>query len=86
MESVPLPFPPPILAPFLNFNLFPADARHSLAYAELHIALAMIIRRFDLELVDTEYERDIEVVRDCFLGEARPGSVGVKVRVVGVCA
>lgn len=57
---------------------------HSLAYAELHIALAMIIRRFELELVDTVYERDIKVVRDCFLGEAMPGSGGVKVRVVGV--
>ncbi|KAL2061941.1 hypothetical protein VTL71DRAFT_7319 [Oculimacula yallundae] len=55
-----------------------------LAYAELYIALAMIIRRFDLELHDTDYERDIKVVRDCFLGEATPGSQGVKVKVTAV--
>lgn len=55
-----------------------------LAYAELYMALAMIIRRFDLELYDTDYERDIKVVRDCFLGEAKPGSQGVKVRVTAV--
>ncbi len=48
------------------------------------MALAMIIRRFDLELYDTDYERDIKVVRDCFLGEAKPGSQGVKVRVTAV--
>lgn len=44
----------------------------------------MIIRRFDFELVDTVYERDIKVVRDCFLGEATPGNSGVKVRVTAL--
>ena len=56
----------------------------SLAYAELHMALAMIIRRFDFELYNTDYERDIKVVRDCFLGEALQGSLGVQVRVTNV--
>ncbi|KAK2630516.1 hypothetical protein QTJ16_001336 [Diplocarpon rosae] len=55
-----------------------------LAYAELYMALAMTIRRFDFELFDTVYERDIKVVRDCFLGEAGKGSLGVRVKVVGV--
>ncbi|KAK6585195.1 hypothetical protein PZA11_001922 [Diplocarpon coronariae] len=55
-----------------------------LAYAELYMALAMTIRRFDLELYDTVYERDIKVVRDCFLGEAGKNSLGVRVKVVGV--
>ncbi|CAL3965293.1 unnamed protein product [Diplocarpon coronariae] len=52
-----------------------------LAYAELYMALAMTIRRFDLELYDTVYERDIKVVRDCFLGEAGKNSLGVRVKV-----
>ncbi len=57
---------------------------YSLAYAELYLALAMIIRRFDFQLHDTHYDRDIKVVRDCFLGEAKPGSQGVKVKVTAV--
>ena len=63
-----------------------ADEKFSLAYAEIHLALAMIMRRFDFELCDTDFQRDIEVVRDCFLGEPRPGSSGVRVKVTSVLA
>jgi len=58
----------------------------SFAMAELQITVAVLVRRFDFELVDTTYERDVKVVRDCFLTEASPGSRGVKVKVVGLRA
>jgi hypothetical protein len=52
----------------------------SLALAELYIATACLFRRFDLELYDTTRERDIEIVRDCFIGEVSPRSKGVRVK------
>ncbi|TAQ83096.1 hypothetical protein B7494_g8578 [Chlorociboria aeruginascens] len=54
------------------------------AMAELQTTIAYLIRRFDFQLVDTTREKDVEVVRDCFLSEPRPGSRGVKVRVVDI--
>lgn len=56
----------------------------SLAYAEIYTALAMTVRRFEFELVDTVYDRDIKVVRDCFLGEPSLEGRGVTVKVVGL--
>jgi hypothetical protein len=35
--------------------------------------------RFDLTLYDTEWKRDVEINRDCFIGLARRGSRGVRV-------
>ncbi|CAG8978292.1 hypothetical protein HYALB_00010291 [Hymenoscyphus albidus] len=54
-----------------------------IAYTELYLTLAMLFRRFELELFDTIRERDIDLRRDCFLAEAMPGSQGVRVKVVG---
>lgn len=52
----------------------------SFALAELYIIIACLFRRFDLELYDTIRERDIDVVRDCFIGEVAPNSVGVRIK------
>ena len=54
----------------------------SLALAELYIVIACLFRRFDLELVDTIRSRDVDAVRDCFIGEPSPESLGVRVRVL----
>ncbi|KAI1743354.1 putative cytochrome P450 [Xylaria scruposa] len=52
----------------------------SLAYAEMYVCLACIFRRLKLELYDTTRERDIDIVRDCFIGETSPSSKGVRVK------
>lgn len=52
---------------------------HSLAYAELYTAIATIFRRFDFELLDVVRERDIDPMRDCFVGEPSLESPGVRV-------
>lgn len=51
----------------------------SLALAELYITLAYLFRRWDLEMYETTRERDVDFVRDCFVGETEPGSKGVRV-------
>jgi hypothetical protein len=48
----------------------------------MSMILAGVFRRFDLELVDTIYERDVKIVRDCFIGEVDPKTKGVHVKVV----
>lgn len=48
--------------------------------AELYLVVATVFRRFDMELYDTIRERDIDVVRDCFIGEVSPESRGVWVK------
>ncbi|QKX52975.1 uncharacterized protein TRUGW13939_00046 [Talaromyces rugulosus] len=53
------------------------------AQAEIYLAMAAIFRRFDLQLFDTTFKRDVETVRDCFLTEARLESQGIRVKVVG---
>ena len=52
----------------------------SLAMANLYCTLAMVFHRCDLELHDTIRERDVDIVRDCFLGEVRHDSTGIKVK------
>ncbi len=55
----------------------------NLAYAELYLTTAAIFRRFDLKLVsDTEQKRDVDVVRDCFVGLPSKESKGVRVHVI----
>jgi len=53
-----------------------------LAYANLYHVLAALFRRFDLELVDTVRERDVDIARDQFVSKPSKGSRGVCVRVV----
>ena len=57
----------------------------NLATAELHVVAATIVRRFQFELFETTRE-DVEIVFDAFVGQLRPESEGVRVKVVGECA
>lgn len=51
-----------------------------LAYAEIYLALASIIRRFNMNLWNTTSE-DVQVSRDMFLPRPKRGSKGVRVLV-----
>jgi len=53
----------------------------SLAYAELYLAIASIVARFDLEMHDVLRARDIDYVSDCFLGEPSLESKGIRATV-----
>jgi hypothetical protein len=55
----------------------------NLAMSELYFGLAMIWRRFELEIWDTVEKRDVLTSHDCFLGMPDLGSEGIKARVVG---
>jgi hypothetical protein len=55
----------------------------SLSYAEQFVALAAVLRRFEMRLYETVRERDVDVVRDCFVGMPHPDSKGVRVEVIG---
>jgi hypothetical protein len=48
------------------------------------MVLTTLLRRFEFQLYDTTKERDIDLVRDCFIGEPHPDSIGVRVKVVGL--
>ena len=50
----------------------------------MYLGLAMIVRKFDLQLFDTDWERDVKVKRDCFLGLPGLDSRGVRVKVTGM--
>ena len=54
------------------------------AYAELYLALTVLIRRFEFRLYDTVRERDVDAVRDCFVGETHPASPGIRVEIVAI--
>ena len=51
------------------------------AYGEMYMSLATILCRFDLQLFETLWERDVEHTRDCFLGESDRASPGIRVKV-----
>ena len=53
----------------------------NLAWAELYLALAYIVTRFDMELYDTTAERDVLIARDFFVGVPREDSRGMRVKV-----
>ncbi|KAK8115745.1 hypothetical protein PG984_012247 [Apiospora sp. TS-2023a] len=52
----------------------------SLALSELYIVTASLFRREDFILHDTIRERDVDIVRDCFIGEVSTGTKGVRIR------
>ena len=54
----------------------------NLSYAELYLALAAVLRRFELELQDVVRERDVDTVRDCLVGMPSPQAKPVQVRIV----
>ena len=57
--------------------------RNSLAYMEAYIALASVMRRFSLELFETDAS-DIEVAHDFFLPCAKLDSKGIRMKVLSV--
>lgn len=54
--------------------------RYSLAYAELYLTLANLVRRFDPELFETTVE-DVKMAHDFFTPVPRLDSKGVRIRV-----
>ena len=54
----------------------------SLAYAQIYLGSAVILRCFEFVLHDVVKERDLDVVRDCFVGLASPESRGIRFRVL----
>ncbi|KAI8631194.1 cytochrome P450 [Xylariaceae sp. FL1651] len=58
----------------------------NLAYAELYIALAMMFRHKDYELFETVRERDVDFVRDFFVGETSANTKGVRIRYASLSA
>lgn len=46
----------------------------------MYITLATLVRRFDFELYDTDFERDVKIVEDRFVGEPSSESRGVRVK------
>jgi len=56
---------------------------YSLAYAELFIVIATLMRRFDMELYETT-KKDIEFVRDFAAPYPESRNFKVKVLVTGV--
>jgi hypothetical protein len=55
--------------------------RKSLAYAEMYLTLATIVRRFDMELYETSIE-DVTMVHDFFVAVPKLDSKGVRVKVM----
>jgi cytochrome P450 len=55
---------------------------YNFATTMMLMTLATVFRRFEIELVDTIYERDVKIIRDCFIGEVDPDTKGVNIRIV----
>ena len=53
----------------------------SLAYMELYVVLAHVIRRFSMELYETD-SSDVELAHDFFMPSPKLDSKGVRVKVV----
>ena len=53
----------------------------NLALAELYLILGNLFDKFDFDLFETTKERDIDIARDCFIGEPSTQSQGVRVKV-----
>jgi len=46
----------------------------------LYVGFATFFRQHDFVLHDTNYERDVKIVQDCFNGEPSSESKGVRVK------
>lgn len=57
-------------------------ALNSLAYAELYLVSAHIIRRFDMRLYNVIRERDVDTLRDAFIGLPSRESKGVRIAII----
>lgn len=56
----------------------------NLATSELYLGLAMVWRRFRMEIYDTVEARDVLTSHDCFIGMTDLNSEGIKVKVLGM--
>lgn len=55
----------------------------SLSHCQVNLSLAALIRRFEFELYETTIE-DVSPARDCFIAYPPRGSLGARVRVLGM--
>lgn len=55
-----------------------------IAWTELYMTLAHTMTRFELELFDTEVERDILTARDFFVTVPRKDSQGIRAKVTKI--
>lgn len=53
------------------------------AYMEIYLFLATLVGRFELELSDTFFERDVKIARDYLVAKPEKGSKGVFTKVKG---
>ena len=53
----------------------------NLAYSEMYLGVAALVSRFDMELYDFSQKRDLDIVRDTFVGLPSKESRGVRVKV-----
>ena len=53
----------------------------NVAYSEMYLGIATLVSRFDMELHDFDQKRDLDIVRDCFIGLPSRASKGVRVKV-----
>ena len=56
----------------------------NLAYAEIYLTLANVLRRFDMQLSGVVRERDVDVIHDFLNTSPSLESTGMKVLVTGV--
>lgn len=56
---------------------------YSLAYAELYITLASLVRRFDMELFETTLE-NVHTVRELAVGFPKEGDFSVRAKFIKV--
>lgn len=54
----------------------------NIAYSEMYLGIAALVSRFDMELYEFDSKRDLDIVRDCFIGLPSKESKGVRVKVM----
>ena len=53
----------------------------NLAQSEMYLGVAAMVSRFDMDLYDFDQARDLDIVRDCFIGLPSKESRGVRAKV-----
>ena len=53
----------------------------NVAYSEMYLGIAALVSRFNMELHDFDQKRDLDIVRDCFIGLPNKESKGLRVNV-----
>ena len=67
----------------LHGDLTANEKDDSLAYVELYLTLAMLFRRFDFKLHDTDIT-DVEVAHDFMVPQPKLDTKGMRVKVTGM--